>query len=113
MSVSREQIKEQIESIKNATETIRIAIEQMPDCGAKKSFGVTYQAMQKKVDKYSQERAERFHLSDEEKALILKHREQSAQESVISQIFTDGDSESGNDGVTEQEGKKRKKGRHE
>ena len=73
--VSRAAIAEQIESIRNATETIALAIDQMQACGAQKSFAITLDALQKKVEKYGAPMAERVKMSDEEKELLRKFRE--------------------------------------
>lgn len=109
--VSRKQIAEQIMSIKNATETIKVALDQMADCGAKRSLTVTYDALNKKVEKYSQEPNERFHLSEEEKEYILQMRaqKQTNTEAEISEVSTNNDSESSSDSVVEHEEKKSKK----
>jgi hypothetical protein len=73
--VSRAEIKEQIESIKNATDTIALALEQMKECGAKKSLTLTLVTLQKKVAEFGAEPKERVKMSDEEKQLLKKFRE--------------------------------------
>ena len=111
--VSRNEIKEQIESIKNATETIRIALEQMPECGIKKSFCLNYKALALKVEKYSTEPKQRVAMSDEEKELIRKFREGkitiTENESDIPALPSDDDSNTGNESVTEEPEKKKRR----
>ena len=107
--VSRKQIAEQIKSISNATETIKVAIAEMPDCTAKKSFTNSLENLEKKIQKFGGEGKERFHLSDEEKEYILKMRAEKA-DSEVSEIPADDNSESGNDSVkTEIKSKKGRK----
>ena len=96
--VSRKQIVEQIKSISNATETIKVAIAEMPDCTAKKSFTNSLENLEKKIQKFGGEGKERFRLSDEEKEYILKLRAEKAG-NEISEIPADDNSESGNDSV--------------
>ena len=70
--VSASMIAEQIQSIKNATETIKVAIEQMPECGAKKSFTLSVENLEKKLSKFSKTVGEK--LTDEEKEVLRKFR---------------------------------------
>ena len=99
--VSRTEIKEQIESIRNATETIALAIEQMKECTAKKSFGVTLIALQKKVEFFGAEPKERVKMTDEEKELLKKFREGKIEvtEKEVSEISSSNDSESSHESV--------------
>lgn len=62
---------EQITSIRNATETIAEAVKQMPDCTAKKAFGLSVENLEKKLARFGQGREK---LSDEEKELLKKFR---------------------------------------
>ena len=106
--VSRKQIAEQIKSISNATETIKVAISEMPDCTAKKSFTNSLENLEKKIQKFGGEGRERFHLSDEEKEYILKMRAEKAG-SEVSQIPADDNSASGDDSVKTETKKKGRK----
>ena len=107
--VSRKQIAEQIKSISNATETIKVAISEMPDCTAKKSFINSLENLEKKIQKFGGEGKERFHLSDEEKEYILKMRAEKA-DSEVSEVSADDNPSSSDDSVkTEIKSKKGKK----
>ena len=107
--VSRKQIAEQIKSISNATETIKVAISEMPDCTAKKSFTNSLENLEKKIGKFGGEGKERFHLSDEEKEYILKMRAEKAGNEVPA-LPADDNSESSDDSVkTEIKSKKGRK----
>ena len=70
--VSASMIAEQIQSIKNATETIKVAVDQMPECSAKKRFGLSVVNLEKKIADYSKSVGEK--LSDDEKELLRKFR---------------------------------------
>ena len=65
---------EQIMSITNATETIKVAVEQMPECSAKKAFVLSIENLTKKLERFGKERAGREKLTDEEKEVLRKFR---------------------------------------
>ena len=104
--VSRKEYQEQIKSIANATETIKIAIAEMPDCTAKKSFTNSLENLEKKIQKFSGEGKERFRLSDEEKEYVLKLRAEKAGNEV-SEVSAD-DNPSSSDGSVKTEIKSKK-----
>ena len=107
--VSRKQIAEQIKSISNATETIKVAISEMPDCTAKKSFINSLENLEKKIQKFGGEGKERFRLSDEEKVIILKMRAEKAG-SEVPTLPADDNTTSSDDSVkTETKSKKGRK----
>ena len=65
---------EQITSIKNATETIRLAVDEMPDCTAKAAFELSVKNLDTKLNRFGKESA-KIILSDEEKSILAAHRE--------------------------------------
>ena len=106
--VSRKQIAEQIKSISNATETIKVAISEMPDCTAKKSFSNSLENLEKKIQKFGGEGKERFHLTDEEKEYILKMRSEKAGNEVPA-LPADDNPSSSDDSVKSESKKKGRK----
>ena len=117
--VSAAKIAVQVEQIKGALETITAAINDMPDCGAKKAFELTRVNLQKKIDKYSRHVVIQGEvLDDEEKEMLRKFREERTsknspvenKEDEISpddEISDDTQSPAESDGVT----KKNKRGK--
>ena len=65
---------EQITSIKNATETIRLAVDEMPDCTAKAAFELSVKNLDTKLNRFGKESV-KIILSDEEKSILAAHRE--------------------------------------
>lgn len=113
--VTREQIKEQVESIKQATATIREALNQMIGCSAKDSFLLTLEALEKKVEKYSSEK-QRVKLSDEEKEILKKFREGKIEIIEKPSVESEKNQVPPNEGFSDDnqntEQGKRKKGKH-
>ena len=117
--VSKEQIKEQMTSIKNATETIKEALGQMVDCGARKSLLITLDALEKKVEKYSGESKQRVKMTDEEKEVLRKFREgkiiitEKTDETEVSEVPADDNTSGDDERVEFNESKKKgKKGKN-
>ena len=108
--VSREEIKEQLDSIKNATETIRLAVEQMKPCSARKDFCLTLKALEKKVAFYTAEPKERQKMTDEEKEMIKKFREGKIK---FSEISTDDDNNRSDESVKSEKKELKKKNKKE
>jgi hypothetical protein len=108
--VSSKQIAGQVKTIAESAEYISRAVAEMPDCGAKKSFTVTLEALNKKVEKYSRAVVVGEKLTDEEKEVLRKFRESKANgtETEISTLSANVVSETESEPVTErkQKGKK-------
>lgn len=69
--VSASEIAEQVKVIETATETIKKAVNEMPDCSAKEAFMLSVVNLEKKLSRFT-----KVHevLSDEEKEMLKKFR---------------------------------------
>lgn len=73
--VSRKEIIPYVTNISTAVENLSECVKRMPDCTAKKAFLNSIRNLNAKIEKYGAVK-DRFHLSEEEKILILERRKQ-------------------------------------